>query len=335
MNMASNQSYKKSWDVNPLLTPFLQEFRQQAFIAGRILPDVPGGDAEWLRVPSFSKDRVIVHSAYRAIGAPSNTVQMGKNSYVDLIMDEFDMQVALDYRLVQNTTFNAQLRAALVAMEGIELWKEKLVADMVMNTANYPATNFNNAIPVKWDDQPATNAGLALGAPTSVGALVKAGAQVIRGATGCYPNAMVIGAQVWDKALSINPELLALVRNVVPRMPVEDDLKYLFRWLKEINVGVGTYFVPTGLDSDGLFTGSFVDLYGSDVLIYYNPLLDGASPLQQAPAFGYTYVKNGFPIADDYDPATGGKTRNFRATKIQKPVILGNTFAYLFKGVLL
>lgn len=329
--MATEQSYQKAWQINPELTPFVQDYVQQSLIWNAVLPSVPAGPEEWIRVPKHDKDRVIVHQAKRGIGAPRNQILVGKNSWTDIILEEYDAYVGVDYRL--SDKFQPRLRAAMMSADVLNLFIEKEVADLVQDIASYPSTNYNDTIAIKWDQ--VQNAGLESGATDSVGVLVDNAADVIRNAHGVLPNRMTLGFNVWNKALKKNPELTNIVRQTVPRLPLLEDLKLLFPYIKEIRVGLGMHYVPTGVTSDGLYQGAFSELWSDNLLLTYDPLLDGASAEQQAPAFGYNFVKDGFPAADDWpDANSNGKIHNYGATRIQKPIILDNTMGYLFKDVL-
>lgn len=327
--MATEKNLQKSWQINPELTPFIQDYIQRSLIWNDVLPGVPAGPEEWIRIPKHDKDRVIVWQAKRGIGAPRNRIPLGKNQWTDIIQEEYDAYYGIDYRL--SDKFQPRLRAVMAAADVVNLFIEKEVADLVQDTASYSSDHFNDNITIKWDQ--VNNSGLQIGAATSVGKLVSDAAYVIHGKEGVLPNVMTMGFKVWDTALKYNPELLAIVRQTTPRLPIASDLMQLFPYIKKINIGIGSHFVPTGVSADGLYEGAFSFLWGNNLLLSYDPLLDGANPLMQAPAFGYNFLMDGFPAADDWDEP-GGKIHNYGATRRQKPVILTSTMGYLFKDVL-
>ncbi|MCB0834978.1 MAG: hypothetical protein KDC45_16030 [Bacteroidetes bacterium] len=328
----AQQSFQQQWQVNPTLTAPLQMHRQQNFIGGKVLVEAPA-DSMWIRVPSWAKDNVIIVQGKRGIGGPTNVIRPQKNGFSDVILEEYDAAYPLDWTLAQNKTFNMQMYATLVAGDICALWQEKEIADLVTTAANYASGHSNSSLSVKWDQ--VTDVTLESGGVNSIGVLITDAANTIKSKHGVLPNACAMGFNVWQKALGKNPELLAIVKGVVARRPVYDDLKMLFPFLTTINIGVASYFVQSDVDSDGLPVGTFVDLWGDDFLLYYDPALE-TTDLQAnmlAPHFGNTFVMNGFPAADNYT-TEGGKVMNFRATKVMKPAILSNDLGYLFKGVL-
>ncbi len=296
--------------INPVLTEVARGYKQQRFIGNQLLPEV-GVGAEVLTVPTFAKDNVKLATGVRGLRGPSNVLQVGELETTSVQLQEFENGYPVDYREGNAAVFSLQSYAATVAMDTTLLQIEKVVADLVNNTASYHANN--QSIPsIKWNDL--TNIAL------DVVQDIDDAANDFRTANGVFPDTLATSMEVWQQ-LRRSPKIIELFKYSQSGVVTPDMLKTIFPYITKILIGETMY----SNDLETAFTALWTD----------NVILTSSVPAPDmyCPAFGYTYTLNGWPLVDTY-VKEGGKIEVYRATKIAQPKILGNTRAFLINDVL-
>lgn len=296
--------------VNPVLTEVARGYKQQRFIGNQLLPEV-SVTAEVLTVPTFAKDNVKLATGVRGLRGPSNVLQVGELSTASVQLKEFENGYPVDYREGNAAVFSLQSWASTVAMDTTLLQIEKEIADLVNATTSYASGNQD--IPsIKWDDL--GNVSL------DVVADIDDAANSFRSVNGVFPDTFTTSMEVWQK-LRRSPKIIELFKYSQSGVITPDMLKTIFPYIKTILIGETMY-------SNDLET-SFTALWSDNVILSSSV----PNPDMYCPAFGYTYVLQGWPLVDTY-LKEGGKIEVYRATKIALPKVLADTRAFLINDVL-
>ena len=202
--------------VDPVLTSLATGYTNEQFVGDQLLPFVLV-EKEGGKIPLFGKDHFKVYSTERALRAKSNRINPEDIGEVDVSMDEHDLEYPIDYREDAESAFPLQARATNAVVEGIRMRHEKMVADMVQNTANYAA---GNKIALSgascFSDATSDPEGVVSDAKAAVRA------KVIK-----EPNTMVIGYSAW-RELKKHPQLKAILSDTRSRLVQLADLREIF-----------------------------------------------------------------------------------------------------------
>ncbi|WP_334469201.1 hypothetical protein [Arsenophonus sp. PmNCSU2021_1] len=306
--------YLKSKRANdPVLTHIAAEYRNASLIGEKLFPLVRV-EKEGVKVPTFGKGRLALYETKRAVGANSNILLREKQAFTDIVLDEHDLAVPVDYREQAESMFNEEIKAIKRATDGILLRREQYVAELAQSTSVY-ASNAKKALTgdAAWNKEK--------GDPLKD---IEAGMEVVRANIGLRPNVITMGASVM--ALLRFHKVLqdALGGNERKRITTEM-LKDLFQ-VDEVLIGA-----PVQLAKDGKTT---TDLWKDNLMLHVvSPASAGSdSADEHRPSFGYTFRRQGMPLADRFD-SVGGKVVNIRYTDIYKVAVVGSEAGYLISGI--
>ena len=207
-----------------------------------------------------------------------------------------------------------QRAEVMTTMEMMSLQIEVEAAELATNSANYPAGHHialnGNA---RWDnDASKPNKAIAVGR------------QKIRQGIGRRPNVLVLGYSVFE-ALCNHKEILDRVRytETLKRdgTPSVDEMN-LAAYFKVEKVVVGAMMSGEA--------GDFEDVWGKHAILAYS---DSGSTTKRTPSFGYTYRREGYPIARSGWLDETCDTWVYPVTSEDTPVIVGNAAGYLLSSV--
>lgn len=297
--------------VDPVLTNLALGYTNNELVGERLMPFVPV-DKETSKLPKFGKEAFKLYNTERALRAESNRINSEGIDSIDLVTDEHDIEYPIDYRESAEAAFPLEAHATNVTQSVIQLRREKMIADMAQNAANYPA---GNKIALGGADKFS-----AVGSdPVGV---IEDGKDAVRAKTGKRPNTMVIGAAAL-KTLRFHAQLTDLIKYTGKGVVRLDVLRELFE-IPNIYVGESIYA------SD---LGAFSDVWLDNIVLAYVP----AAPTQQGmernayePSFGYTPRRRGMPQVDVRNPS--GKVELVRSTDHFRPYIVGADAGYLIQA---
>lgn len=298
---------------DPVLTTLARDYHNASLIGEKLFP-VVRLEKEGAKIPTFGKGRLALYETKRAVGADSNILLREKQAFTDIVLDEHDLAVPVDYREQAESMFNEEAKAIKRATDGILLRHETYVAELAQSTSVY-ASNATKALSGDgaWNKKN--------GDPLKD---IETGMEVVRANTGLRPNVITMGASVM--ALLRFHKVLqdALGGNERKRISTEI-LKDLFQ-VDEVLIGA-----PVQLARDGKST---TDLWKDNLMLHVvsGPAASGENADEHRPSFGYTFRRQGMPLADRFD-SVGGKVVNIRYTDIYKVAVVGSEAGYLISGI--
>ena len=293
--------------VDPVLTNIAHGYTNADFVGGALFPMVPV-PKEGGKIPKFGKEQFKVNATERALRAQSNRILPEDRTADDYNLTEHDLEYPIDYREEDEDIFPLQEHGTMVVQEGIGLRHEKMCADLVQNTANFPA---GNKIALSGTDQFTDAASDPLG-------VVEDGKDAIRQKIVKMPNTMIIGPSTY-KALRFHPKLLEAIKYTSLGKVTLEILRELFE-IETILVGRAVY-----ADADGVVQ----DIWLDNMILAYVPAANMRSRYE--PSYGYTLQRGGFPEVDTYDE-NGGKVQLVRSTDRFQVKILGADAGYLIEN---
>lgn len=301
--------------VDPVLTTLATGYTNDDLVADQVLP-VVDLDKEAGKVPRFGKEAFRIHNTERALRAASNRISPEDVGQTDVVLDEHDLEYPIDYRESAEAAFSLEAHATYRATEGVMLRREKAVADMVQNPANYPAGSKVALSGVDMFTDPASD-------PEAVVADARA---AVRSKIAKEPNTMVLGYSVLS-ALERHPKLRAILSDTRARLLTLEDLAAIFK-VRRVVVGRAVQVSDAGVVSD---------IWGGNLLLTYvsppGPATGDGKPSRSPyePSFGYTLrLRNS--AKTDTRLESGGKLEVVRYTEIYRPYILGADAGYLVSG---
>ncbi|MEJ2795737.1 hypothetical protein WAE56_20225 [Iodobacter sp. LRB] len=292
--------------VDPVLSQLALGYSNLEYVGELLMPTVEV-QKEGGKIPKFGKEAFKIYNTERALRAKSNRINPEGLTGIDVVLDEHDLEYPIDYREEQESAFPLQSNATFVATEGIDLRREKMIADMAQNPANYAASNkIALSGTSRFTDRVNSD-------PIGV---VEVGKEAIRAKIGRYPNTMIIGASS-QSVLKNHPQLLDRIKYSMKGIVTADLMRDIFE-IENIAVGKAVY----ANDQD-----VFSDLWLDNIILAYVPSKRaGQSRTPYEPAFGYTIRKNK-PIVDTR--TEDGKVEIVRCTNIFRPFIVGAEAGYL------
>jgi hypothetical protein len=292
--------------VDPVLTNLALGYTNNQFVGEKLMPFV-SVDKETSKLPSFGKEAFKIYSTERALRAKSNRINPEGIGSIDLSTDEHDLEYPIDYREDAEAAFSLQSHATHVVTEAIQLRREKMIADMAQNLANYSASN---KIVLSGTSQ-FTN-----GASDPIG-VVEDGKEAIRSKIGKRPNTMIIGAAAL-KPMKFHASLIDKIKYTQTGAVRLAQMRELFE-IENIYVAEAIYSTDTN---------TFVDVWGDNiVLAYVSPEQTSVARNVYDPSFGYTPRRKGSLQVDVR--TEDGKIELVRCTDNFRPYIVGADAGYL------
>ncbi|HQR97582.1 MULTISPECIES: hypothetical protein [unclassified Polaromonas] len=292
--------------VDPVLTNLALGYSNAEYVGQHLMPFVPV-DKEANKLPKFGKEAFKIYSTERALRAKSNRINPEGITLVDLNTDEHDLEYPIDYREDAEAAFPLQAHATNVSTGGIALRREKMIADLAQNPANYAASN---KIALSGTSQ-FTHASSD---PVNV---IEDGKEAVRAKIGKRPNTMIIGASAL-KPLKFHPALLDKIKYTQMGAIRLAQLRELFE-IENIYVGEAVY----SSDAD-----VFGDIWSDSIVLAYVPTHQSSVERNlMEPSYGYTPRRKGNPLVDVR--TEDGKIEVVRATDNFRPYMVAAEAGYL------
>lgn len=298
--------------VDPVLTNLALGYTNNEFVGEHLMPFV-WVEKEANKLPKFGKEAFKLYNTERALRAESNRINPEGVTSLDLNTDEHDIEYPIDYRESNEAAFPLEAWGVEVTQQVIQLRREKMIADMAQNAANYPAGNKIALSGTSRFTDPGSD-------PLGV---VEDGKEGIRKKTGKRPNTMIIGASAF-KPLKFHPQLT-------------DKIKYTGMGVVRL-YSLGEFFdIPNIYIGEGIYSSdqdAFSDLWRDNIVLAYvaqKPQTDGIARSPYQPSFGYTPRRRGMPQVDTRNPS--GKVELVRSTDNFRPYIVGADAGYLIEDV--
>lgn len=304
------------------LSKLASGYRPQGLIGNQIFPDV-GSILSSGKIPVFNKDAFKIYDTLRARMAKSNRAQLSADSWLDFACVEHDLAIPMDQQELDELKAipgDKQLKA-LFALENrtrmrvqwnMALEAEKVVSDMVQDTANYSATNYVSLTTTDCFSE--TNS-----TPIQV---IETGREAIRTAIGVYPNSIFMGTEAYAQ-LKFHAQYQNLLKLTTDKIITLEIIQQVHNFTKAA-IGQSMY-----LGTDGLL----YDLWADNIILAYIPA--SGTPDIDEPCFGYTirpkYSPKPYPYVDMFSEE-GGKIINVRCTdKYDQKLIMADA-GYLIKN---
>jgi hypothetical protein len=306
---------KAPFPITPELTAIAIAYRNPALIADQVLPYVPVGKKEFKYWKYEKPERFTLPDNYVGRKSTPNQVEFNATEVIESCVD-----YGLDDIVPQDDIDNAPANYNPLgnAVEGIQdlnlLAREKRVADLIFNTANYDTAN---KTALTGNDQWS-----AFDTSDPIEDILEAMDVCIM-----KPNVMVLGNAVWT-VLRRHPKVIKATNKnsgdsgVAAREAVAELLE-----LEEILVGQG--WLNSAKKGQ---TATFVRVWGTYcALIYGNRLAN----TQRGTTFGFT-ARLGTPVAGSIPEPTVGLRGSIRvrAGESVKELICANDLGYLFSNVI-
>lgn len=292
--------------VNVVLTKLAVGYRNPKFVGTELFPTVKV-EKEGLKIPKFGKEAFRRYKTLRAVGGDTNLYSLEGMTTIDVVLQEYDFGVPIDYRTQKEALFNEQKRALHVGTKAIDNELEIQIATIAQNPSNYSASHKKALSNTTCWDQSA-------GHPVAdiVAAMDKVSEDV-----GVEPNVMLVGAEAWT-VLKEHSEILGKIKHTQNAVATEELVASIFG-LKKVVVGKAIY-------EDG---GTMKRIWGDNVILAYVPE-DGGS--YDEPAAGYTLQMQGYRFVDEYD-VPGNKVHIVRTTDMFQPALVGADAMYLISNI--
>jgi hypothetical protein len=284
-----------------------------SYVASLLFPQV-NVDEEFVRVPEYGKEHLRIYKTERALHAGSNNAEPEGIKDQGFVLEEHDLQFAIDYREARTARkrFDLEAQKARQIQDAFALKNEYLCASLAQNPAVYSA---NNKIALSGTDK-WTNA-----ASKPIDQLLE-GRSGVRQACGRYPNTLVLGSRAYE-SLHTNKQ-------------IQDRLLYRSAGVLSVDIlreltGVQRIGIAQSVWHDEA-SNQFVDVWQDVAIMAYVPVADSTQTSEYTSAFGYRFVYTGFPSYDKYQKE-GGKVNYVRGTTIQKTALLNADLGFLITSI--
>ena len=297
--------------INPILTTYVQGYRNGSLIGDALFPRVPveisGG-----QILEFGKEAFKLYSTNRAPGGSTKRISFGylgkpfalKSKSLEAVVPREHLR---DASVVPG--IDLAQRANRLVMNALLLELEYDQATLATTAANYDASHkITLAGVTKWSDAAADPI-----------AQVETAAEAIRTSTGIRPNTLVLSAQAASAART-NTKIRQQFQYTNADSITNDMLARAFN--------IKTLAIGDAVTSDD--AGVVSDVWGNNAVLAYVP--ESASGLEE-PSFGYTYTMNGHPLVEEPYYDNNAKSWIYGVSFERAPVLSGITSGYLFQAV--
>jgi len=296
--------------VDPVLTKLARGYSNAGFVSNFLFP-LASVNKEGGKIPQFTKEAFKVYNTERAIRADSNRINPSVEDSIDFVLTEHDLEYPMDYRELNESTLPLKMHATNVVTEAIALRKEKIAADLAINTSNYASTNKIALSSGDFFDETTSD-------PIAV---IDTGRSAVRSQIAKDPNVIVIPNSVFT-AMKNHAAITDKVKYTQHAVITAELLRQLLQF-DALYVGKGVY-------EDA--SGTLVDIWGESIVMAYVPEAKHGSRSFYEPSYGYTLQMKNFPIVDTYDEK--GKVKVVRNTDLFVPKIVGADAGYLISNCL-
>ncbi|MCV2359636.1 major capsid protein [Paucibacter sp. TC2R-5] len=272
--------------VDPILTNIAQGYSSMEFVGNNLFPEVYVGAAGG-QIVEFDRDAFRLYTTRRSPGGSTREILFGYSGK-PFALANHRLQGVIPREHQRDASAVAGIALDQVGIEGtmraIRLALEVEQANLAFTPGNYGAANKSAVLAgaAKWS--------AATGTPLTD---VDAGREAVRAACGLYPNVLVMSAPVFN-ACKNNPNVVNRFQyngqngmdatQITPAM-----LAGLFN-VGKVVVGAAVYWNDVGVAQD---------IWGNYAVLAYVPQNGQGLRSRYDPSFGYTYVMQGHPMAEE------------------------------------
>lgn len=281
--------------IDPVLSTVVQGYSNAAMVGDKLFPHVTVSKLKG-KIPVFGRDSFVVRTTERAPGAQSNRIQPQDLQLVEFETKERDVEIALDYLDEEEALdiYKYEQRIAKELADILTLGKEKEIADLVQNPANFVSDLKRDILEAEaFNDY--TN-------DTDPIQVIREAMSAVRSRIAHYPNTMIIGDSVYQH-LALHPKILERIKFSGLGVLTRDVLAEMTD-IKDIHIGMSVY------SSDGT---TFTDVWDDSIILAYVDKNPRENRTEFNPSFGYTFQREGKPEIDYYRE-NGGKIKVIRNT---------------------
>lgn len=306
---------KSNTYVSPLLTNISLAYRNEEYIAEKVLPVVPVVK-DTAQIATYGMDNLRIEESLRAQGSGANEVNHTLTLGAHYILKDHALKEFVSKEETDNADkpITPQIDATENLTDRMQVIKEKELADAMANTGVI-TQNVTLSGTDQWSDY--TNSD-----PFDD---IKTGMEAVRTGSGMMPNTFIMSYAVM-MTLIVHPDVIARLPNVavVTADTVMTALRLAFPNIKNIFVGSAQY--NSGVEGD---TDALADIWGKHFWIAY--ISD--RPRLKSRSLGFTYQAPGqnrqikvLPYDDDKE----GRFVRINDKYDQK--LVDNKCAYLIKS---
>lgn len=283
--------------VDPVLSTLTQVYSNNTYVGEKLFPLVKVNKTKG-KIPVFGKDAFFIRDTKRALRANSNRIPTTDFELVDYQTKEYDVEMSIDYieEKEANSSLQYQKHISRELSDMLLLNREKYIADLVQNVANY-----SSAMKKVISAGEAFDNEVSALKPITV---INQGKQAIRAKIGKYPNTMIVGIKTYNTLIN-HSTIKSIANSEGQGQAGLTTLKRIFE-IDDIFVGEAVY------TENGT---TFQDVWGDNVVLAYVDKTDRKKRSEYNPSFGYTFQLNGKPEIDVYYE-NGGKTKVIRNTDV-------------------
>lgn len=296
--------------ADPVLTNLAYGYHNNENV-GEVLMPICEIDKEAGKIPTFGREAFRVRATIRGLSQASNRVTPEDMGSKDVLLDEHDLEYPIDYRETNEADFDLKAYALSVVQDSIHLVRERQIANLATNPANYaPSNKILLSGTSQFSDPDADVFGVFDDARTQ-----------IKRSIGHAPNAGVIPLDVFKK-LKVHPQLIDKIKYVQKGILT---IELLGELLDIPNLKVGC---AVNADDNDVLS----DIWSKHIALAYVPQLskDRRRTIYE-PSYGYTIRRKGGLMVDVYDDH-GGKIQLVRCTDIMRPHLLGADAGFLIQN---
>lgn len=266
---------KSNTFVSPLLTQISLAYRNEEYIAEKILPVVPV-IKDTAQIATYGMDNLRIEESLRAQGSGANEVNHTLTLGAHYILKDHALKEFVTKEEEDNADkpITPRIDATENLTDRIQVIKEKELADAMANTG-VVTLNTTLSGTSQWSDF--TN--------SDPFADIKTGMEAVRTGSGMMPNTMVMSYAVM-MTLMIHPDVIARLVNVtiVTSAMVIQALQLAFPNIKNVYVGSAQY--NSGVEGG---TDALADIWGKHFWVGYV----SDKPRLKSRSFGFTYQAPG------------------------------------------
>ncbi len=265
--------------VDLVLTEVALGYKTPQFVHEVLFPVIPGIKKESVRIPIFGKESFKKYNTTRAIRAQRARYDFSVSS-MNVVLEEESFEVPVDDREAEEFEDYDLLKPAVkMAKRVVELGIEYKAASLARDPNNYDANNVLTLSGTsQWNDysnsDPIDN--------------VEDMKDKVKDKIGIKPNVMVLGDEV-ERYLKHHPKITDRIKYSMKGVITPDLLAEVFG-IEKVVIGASVYYDES--------TGTFVDIWGKDVILAYVPEEEEIGI--GVPAYGYKLRKKDRPKAYKY-----------------------------------
>ena len=297
--------------VDPVLSTIAQGYQNSAMVAQALFPQVAvptrGGN-----IVTFGKEDFMLYASARAPGTNTKRVQFGYSGSTYALVD-YGLEGQVPIEVLQDGMNGPGIDHAAMAIRKVSnimaLRLEKQAADLATTAGSYAAGNKTTLSgTAQWSDYTGTSQPIQN---------IETAKEAVRAATGKRANTVVMGALVMAK-LRQHPVIV-------------DRMKYTGRDVATPEILAALMGVDRVLVGDAIYSNdagtAFTDVWGKFCVVAYT---DTASVADMgAPSYGYTYMLNGYPQAEEPYFDRNTKSWVYPVTRAESPVLASASAGYL------